>query len=414
MQRRVVVTGLGAVTPVGNDVESTWESLVEGRSGIGPITAFDASDLEARIAGEVKDFRATDYLEPKEARRMDRFTHFALAAAMQATKDADLNIRGNNAEAVGVAMGSGIGGLRTLVDQVKVLDQKGPRRISPFLVPMMIVNMGAGQVSIALGAKGPNLCVVSACATSAHSLGEAFEIIRRSDADVMIAGGSEAPIIPIGVVAFIQAQALSTGRNDEPERACRPFDADRDGFVIAEGGAAVVLESLEHARERGARIYAEMVGYGATADAYHITAPPERGEGAARAMRIALRKAGLAPEAVDYVNAHGTSTPLNDLAETQAMHDVFAEHAQKLAVSSTKSMTGHLLGAAGALEALVCVKAIEQGVIPPTINYEKPDPACDLDYTPNTARRMQVDVAMSNSLGFGGHNSCLVLRRFEE
>ncbi|MHB1413830.1 MAG: beta-ketoacyl-ACP synthase II [Chloroflexota bacterium] len=414
MQRRVVVTGLGAVTPLGNDVESTWASLVEGRSGIGPIAAFDASDLEARIAGEVKDFRATDYLEPKEARRMDRFTHFALAAAMQATKDANLNIRGNNAEAVGVAMGSGIGGLRTLVDQVKVLDQKGPRRISPFLVPMMIVNMGAGQVSIALGAKGPNLCVVSACATSAHSLGEAFEIIRRSDADVMIAGGSEAPIIPIGVVAFIQAQALSTGRNDEPERACRPFDADRDGFVIAEGGAAVVLESLEHARERGARIYAEMVGYGATADAYHITAPPERGEGAARAMRIALRKAGLEPEAVDYVNAHGTSTPLNDLAETQAMHDVFGEHAYKLAVSSTKSMTGHLLGAAGALEALVCVKAIEQGVIPPTINYEKPDPECDLDYTPNTARRMQVDVAMSNSLGFGGHNSCLVLRRFEE
>ena len=413
MQRRVVVTGLGAVTPLGNDMQSTWKGLVEGRSGIGPITAFDASDLEVRIAGEARDFRPTDHLEPKEARRMDRFTQMAVVAALEAARDAGLNIKGNNAETVGVAIGSGIGGLHTLVDQIKVLDQKGPRRVSPFLVPMMISNMAAGQVSIALGAKGPNIAVVSACATSAHSVGEAYEIIKRGDAEAMVAGGSEAPVLPIGIVAFSQAQTLST-RNDEPQRASRPFDAERDGFVAAEGGAVLILESLEHARARGARIYAEMVGYGATADAFHITAPPEGGEGAARSMRMALRKAEVAPEEVDYINAHGTSTPLNDKAETAAIKEVFGEHAYRLAISSTKSMTGHLLGAAGALEAMVCVKAITEGVIPPTINYEHPDPACDLDYTPNVARRQTVNVALSNSLGFGGHNSTLVFRRFAE
>lgn len=403
---------MGAVTPLGNDVVSTWKAMIEGRSGIGPITAFDASNLEVRIAAEVKGFKPGDHLDFKEARRMDRFTQLALVAALEAQRDAALEIRGNGAESVGVAVGSGIGGLHTLVEQVRTMEQKGPRRVSPFLVPMMIVDMAAGQVSIALGAKGPNFAVISACATSAHSVGEAAEIIARGDAEAMIAGGSEAPIVPIGLVAFIQAQALST-RNDEPERASRPFDAQRDGFVAAEGSAIMVLESLEHALARGARIYAEIVGYGATADAFHITAPPERGEGAARAMRMALRKAGLDPCEVDYINAHGTSTPLNDVAETRAIKDVFGDYAYRVSVSSTKSMTGHLLGAAGALEAMVCVRAIGEGVIPPTINLEHPDPECDLDYTPNTARRRAVNVALSNSLGFGGHNSCLIFRRFD-
>jgi 3-oxoacyl-[acyl-carrier-protein] synthase II len=413
MQRRVVVTGLGAVTPLGNDVTSTWQGLVEGRSGIGPITAFDASGLEVRIAGEAKGFKATDYLEPKEARRMDRFTHFAVVAANEAVRDAAIDIRGNNAESVGVAIGSGIGGISTIVEQVKVMELKGPRRVSPFLVPMMILNMAAGQVSIATGAKGPNISVVSACATSAHSVGEAAEIIARGDAEAMLAGGSEAPIIPIGIVAFSQAQALSK-RNDEPARASRPFDAERDGFVAAEGGAVLVLESLEHALARGARIYAEIVGYGSTADAYHITAPPEGGEGAARSMRMALRKAGLAPEQVDYINAHGTSTPLNDRAETDAIKTVFDGHAYKLAVSSSKSMHGHMLGAAGAMESIVCIKAIGTGVIPPTINYEHPDPSCDLDYVPNVARQATVEVALTNSLGFGGHNSTLIFKRYRD
>ncbi len=413
MQRRVVVTGLGAVTPLGNDVASTWQGLVDGRSGIGPITAFDASGLEVRIAGEAKGFKATDYLEPKEARRMDRFTHFAVVAANAAVRDAGLNIRGNNAEAVGVAIGSGIGGISTIVEQVKVMELKGPRRVSPFLVPMMILNMAAGQVSIATGAKGPNISVVSACATSSHSVGEAAEIIKRGDADVMLAGGSEAPIIPIGIVAFSQAQALSV-RNDEPTRASRPFDAERDGFVAAEGGAVLVLETLEHALARGAHIYCELVGYGSTADAYHITAPPEGGEGAVRSMRMALRMAGLAPEQVDYINAHGTSTPLNDRAETDAIKTVFDAHAYKVAISSSKSMHGHMLGAAGAMEAIVCIKAIETGIIPPTINYEHPDPACDLDYVPNVARQAEVEVALTNSLGFGGHNSTLIFIRYRE
>lgn len=411
MLKRVVVTGLGAITPLGNDVTSTWKGLVEGKSGVGPITAFDASELEVRIAAEVKDFRPGDHMDAKEARRMDRFIQFAVAAAKEAVRDAGLTITAENATSVGVNIGSGIGGIATLMEQARVLETKGPRRVSPFLVPMMIVDSAAGQVAMAVGAKGPNMAVVSACATGAHSVGEAMEIIRRGDAEVMLAGGSEAPITPIGVIAFIQAQALSNS-NDEPEKASRPFDAKRNGFVAAEGAAVLVLESLEHALARGAKIYAEIVGYGATADAYHITAPPERGEGAARAMQMALRKAGLRPEDVDYINAHGTSTPLNDKAETEAIHDVFGAHAYKVAVSSTKSMTGHLLGAAGAVEAMVCVKAIQQGVIPPTINYEYPDPDCDLDYTPNVARRMPVNVALTNSLGFGGHNCTLIFRRF--
>lgn len=413
MHRRVVVTGLGVVSPLGTGVDTTWKGLVAGRSGIGPITGFDASGLEVRIAAEARDFRATDHLEAKEARRMDRFTQFAMVSALEAVRDAGIDIKGNNAESVGVAIGSGIGGIQTIVDQVHVMDQKGPRRVSPFLVPMMIVDMAAGLVSIATGAKGPNLAVVSACATSAHSIGEAAEIIKRGDAEAMIAGGAEAPIIPIGIVAFSQAQALST-RNDDPARASRPFDAGRDGFVAGEGGAVLVLENLEHAKARGARIYAELIGYGATGDAYHITAPPEGGEGAARAMRMALRKAGIAPEEVDYINAHGTSTPLNDRAETQAIKSVFGDHAYRIAVSSTKSMTGHLLGAAGALEAMVCVKAIDSGTIPPTINYETPDPDCDLDYVPNVARERPVEVAMTNSLGFGGHNCTLIFRRYRE
>ncbi|MHB1007338.1 MAG: beta-ketoacyl-ACP synthase II [Chloroflexota bacterium] len=412
MQRRVVVTGMGAVTPLGNDVPTTWKALVEGRSGIGPITSFDASGLEVRIAGEARQFNPTDYLEAKEARRMDRFAQFAIVAAQEAVRDSGLEIRGNNAEMVGVAVGSGIGGIHTIVEQVKIMELKGPRRVSPFLVPMMIVDMAAGMVSIATGAKGPNIAVVSACATSAHSLGEAAEIIKRGDAEAMLAGGAEAPILPIGIVAFSQAQALST-RNDDPEHASRPFDAGRDGFVAAEGGAVLVLENLEHAQARGARIYAELIGYGATGDAYHITAPPEGGEGAARAMRLALRKSGLAPEGIDYINAHGTSTQLNDRAETAAIKNVFGKHAYRLAISSTKSMTGHLLGAAGALEAMACIKAIETRTIPPTINYDTPDPVCDLDYVPNVAREARVDVALSNSLGFGGHNCTLIFRRFE-
>lgn len=412
MRKRVVVTGLGTVSPLGTGVQATWKGLVEGKSGVGPITAFDCSNMEVRIAAEVRDFKPTDHLEAKEARRMDRFTQFAMVAALEAVRDSGLDINGNNAEAVGVAVGSGIGGIQTIVEQVRILDQKGPRRVSPFLVPMMIVDMAAGLVSIATGAKGPNLAVVSACATSAHSVGEAAEIIKRGDADVMIAGGAEAPIIPIGIVAFSQAQALST-RNDDPEHASRPFDAGRDGFVAGEGGAIMVLEDLDHALARGTRIYAELIGYGATGDAYHMTAPPEGGEGAARAMRIALRKAGIAPEDVDYINAHGTSTPLNDRAETAAIKTVFGDHAYKVAISSTKSMTGHLLGAAGALEAMVCAKVIETGVIPPTINYEQPDPDCDLDYVPNVARKATVDVALTNSLGFGGHNCTLIWRRYE-
>ncbi len=406
-----MVTGLGAITPVGNNVESSWASLIAGKSGIDSIRAFDASGFPARIAGEVKGFDPAAAVGAKEARRMDRFVQLAIGAAREALQDAALAIDSSNADQVGVMMGSGIGGLATLVEQSKVLDARGPDRVSPFLVPMMIVDMVAGQVAIHTGAKGPNFSVVSACATSAHSIGEAFEVIRRGDAAAVIAGGSEAPIVPIGLAGFTSMRALST-RNSEPQRASRPFDSDRDGFVMAEGAAVLILESLSYALERGAHIYAEMKGYGATGDAYHITAPAEGGEGASRAMAIALRKAGLTPEDVDYINAHGTSTAINDRMETMAIRTLFGPRAYDVAVSSTKSMTGHLLGAAGAVEAMVCVKAIVHSVIPPTINYETPDPECDLDYVPNVARETRVRAAMSNSLGFGGHNASLLFTEY--
>ena len=406
-----MVTGLGAITPVGNNVESSWASLIAGKSGIDSIRAFDASGFPARIAGEVKGFDPAAAVGAKEARRMDRFVQLAIGAAREALQDAALAIDSSNADQVGVMMGSGIGGLATLVEQSKVLDARGPDRVSPFLVPMMIVDMVAGQVAIHTGAKGPNFSVVSACATSAHSIGEAFEVIRRGDAAAVIAGGSEAPIVPIGLAGFTSMRALST-RNSEPQRASRPFDSDRDGFVMAEGAAVLILESLSYALERGAHIYAEMKGYGATGDAYHITAPAEGGEGASRAMAIALRKAGLTPEDVDYINAHGTSTAINDRMETMAIRTLFGPRAYDVAVSSTKSMTGHLLGAAGAVEAMVCVKAIVHSVIPPTINYETPDPECDLDYVPNVARETRVRAAISNSLGFGGHNASLLFTEY--
>ena len=407
--RRVVVTGLGMVTPVGLDVASTWEALIAGRSGVDYITAFDAQNFPVRIAAEVKGFEPQRYLDRKEARRMDRFVQFAVAASLQAVEMAKLRLDPENADSVGVIIGSGIGGLLTLSEQFEVLFAKGPGRISPFLVPMMIADMAAGQVSILLGARGPNYAITSACASGAHAIGEAYETIRRGDAEVMIAGGSEAPITPIGVAGFASMRALSF-RNDDPPRASRPFDAERDGFVIGEGAAVLVLENLDFARERGAPLLAEIVGYGATADAYHITAPAEGGEGGLRAMRMALAKAGLRPEEIDYINAHGTSTPLNDALETAAIKALFGQHAYRIPVSSIKSMVGHLLGAAGALEAAACVLALQHGVIPPTINLEHPDPECDLDYVPNVARRASLRTALSNSFGFGGHNATLIFK----
>ena len=412
MTERIVITGLGAVTPLGLDVGSTWDGMIEGRSGIAPITLFDANELESRIAGEVKGFDADALLSPREARRLDRFCQFALVASREAIADAALVIDDSNSEDVGVLIGSGIGGINTLTEQLEVLRTKGPRRVSPFLVPMFIIDLAAGQVAIAVGARGPNFATVSACATSAHALGEAAEIIKRGDARVMIAGGSEASVVPIGVAGFASMRALST-RNDAPERASRPFDAERDGFVMAEGGGVVVLEAESFARTRGAHIYAELAGYGASDDAYHITAPPDGGEGAVRSMRIALRKAGCDPSDIQYINAHGTSTPVNDRIETAAVKEVFGGHAHRIPMSSTKSMTGHMLGAAGVVEAIACIKAIEESVIPPTMNYENPDPECDLDYVPNTARQQKVDAALTNSFGFGGHNVSLVLRRYD-
>jgi 3-oxoacyl-[acyl-carrier-protein] synthase II len=411
MPERIVVTGIGAVTPLGLNAASTWDGMIEGRSGIGAITLFDASEMESRIAGEVRDFVADDLLSAREAKRLDRYCQFALVAAREALADSGLVIDESNSEEVGVLMGSGIGGIATLSEQMEVLRTKGPRRVSPFLIPMFIIDLSAGQIAIATGARGPNFGIVSACATSGHALGEAAEIIKRGDAVAMIAGGSEAGVVPIGVAGFASEKALST-RNDAPERASRPFDAERDGFVIAEGGGALILEAESHARARGARIYGELAGYGLSDDAFHITSPPDDGEGAVRSMRMALRKAAVAPEAVDYINAHGTSTPPNDRIETAAMKTVFGEHARRLPISSTKSMTGHMLGAAGVVEAIACLKAIEQGTVPPTINYEHPDPDCDLDYVPNVARQQRVEVALSNSFGFGGHNVSLVLRRY--
>jgi len=409
---RVVVTGMGMISPVGLDVESTWQALLTGQSGAGPITQFDPEGYDTRFGCEATGFDPLQYIDRKEVRRQDRFTQFAVAASLQAVEQAGLKIGPDNATDVGVVIGSGIGGLMTLSEQIKVLMERGPGRVSPFLVPMMISDTAAGQVSITLGAKGPNWGTVSSCATSAHALGEAFETIRRGDAQVIISGGSEAPIVPIAVAAFNSARALST-RNDDPQRASRPFDAQRDGFVIGEGSSILVLENLEHATRRGAGIIAEMVGYGATADAFHITAPAEGGEGGCRAMEIALKKAGLEREDIDYINAHGTSTPLNDKTETQAIKTLFGEHAYRLLISSTKSMTGHLLGAAGAMEAAITVMVTQRGIIPPTINLENPDPECDLDYVPNVAREHPVRAAISNVFGFGGHNAVLAFKRWE-
>ncbi|HZT08309.1 MAG TPA: beta-ketoacyl-ACP synthase II [Chloroflexota bacterium] len=407
-----MVTGLGTITPLGTTLSTTWDGIVEGKPGVGPITRFDTTGFDCRIAGEIKGFSPEDALSFKEAKRLDRFCQLALVASREALEDSGLEIDESISEHVGVLFGSAVGGMITLADQIEVLRTRGPHRVSPFLIPMFLPDLAAGHVAIATGARGPNYAVVSACATSAHTIGEAAEIIKRGDAKVMIAGGSEAGILPIGVAGFAAMKALST-RNDEPERASRPFDRERDGFVMAEGGGALVLEAESFARARGARVYAEVAGYGATDDAYHITAPSEGGEGAARAMQIALRKAGCSASDVDYINAHGTSTPANDRLETIAIKTVFGEAAYSVPVSSTKSMTGHLLGAAGAVEAIVCVKAIDEGIIPPTINYEYPDPECDLDYVPNAARKEPVHVALTNSLGFGGHNASLVFRRYQ-
>jgi 3-oxoacyl-[acyl-carrier-protein] synthase II len=412
MGHRIVITGIGIISPLGLDTESTWQAILRGESGVDYITAFDPSPFETKFAAEVKGFDPLNYMDRKDARRTDRFTQFAIAAARESLRNAGLDLSKTDPNQVGVIIGSGIGGIITLSEQFKVLFERGPDRVSPFLVPMMIVDMAGGYLSILLGARGPNFCTVSACASGGDAIGNAYEILRRGDAQVMLAGGAEAPVCPIALAAFNAARAMST-RNEDPKRASRPFDRDRDGFVLGEGAAVLVLETLEHARGRGAPILAEIVGYGLTADAYHITQPAEDGEGGARAMAMALRKAGLAPTEVDYINAHGTSTPLNDRTETQAIKAVFGEHAYRLAVSSTKSMTGHLLGAAGAIEAAFCVLAIRDQVLPPTINLENPDPECDLDYVPNQARPARVRVAMSNAFGFGGHNSCLVIRAFD-
>ena len=411
MERRVVVTGVGPVAPVGIGKKAFWDALIAGKSGIDKISFFDVSDFPSQIAGEVSAFNPLDYLEPKQARKMDRFAYFAIAAAKIALDDADFRITDKIANRVGVIVGSGIGGLKTLEDQHKVLLEKGPRRVSPFLVPMMICNLAAGQISIFFGAKGPNTCVVTACATSTHAIGDAYELIKRDAADACIAGGAEAPITPLGVGGFCALRALST-RNDEPTKASRPFDKDRDGFVISEGAGIVILEELEHALKRSAHIYCEVIGYGMTGDAYHITAPDPEGLGAARAIEEALKENGTKSEEVDYINAHGTSTPYNDEFETVAIKKVFGDHAYKLLVSSTKSMTGHLLGAAGGIEFIACVMAIETGVVPPTINLDNPDPRCDLNYVPHQAVEKEVRVALSNSLGFGGHNATILMRKF--
>jgi 3-oxoacyl-[acyl-carrier-protein] synthase II len=410
-KRRVVITGVGAVTPVGNTADEFWAALVAGRSGIGPITRFDTTGYATRIAGELKGFDSLKYIDKKDDRKFDRFLKYAVACAVMAVEDAGIKTDRVDATRFGVLVGSGIGGIETLLDNYETLRTKGPDRVSPFFVPMIIVNMASGVISMRFGAKGPNSSVVTACATGNHALGDATKIIERGDADVMIAGGSEAIIIPLTIAGFCQMKAMST-RNDDPTRASRPFDAERDGFVCGEGGGLVVLESLEHARKRDARIYAEVVGYGMTGDAYHMTAPDPEGDGAARAMAAALRDAAIEPSAVGYINAHGTSTPYNDKFETIAIKRVFGDHAKKLAVSSTKSMTGHLLGAAGGIEAIATAFALHHGVLPPTMNYEKPDPDCDLDYVPNQARKQDVEVALSNAFGFGGTNATLAFRKY--
>jgi 3-oxoacyl-[acyl-carrier-protein] synthase II len=412
LSRRVVVTGVGLVLPQGIGINSVWEKICEGVSGVGPITKFDTTDFDTKIAAEIKGFRSEDYIEPKEIKKMDIFIHYALAATRIALDDAGLEISEENAEKVGVIVGTGLGGLTSIEKYHKILLERGPQRMTPFFIPMLIANEASGQIAIHVGAKGPNLCVVTACATGSHSIGESFRCIQHGDADAIIAGGVEATITPLAVGGFNAMKAIST-RNDEPERASRPFERDRDGFVMGEGAAIMILEELEHARTRGATIYAEIIGYGYNADAYHLAAPDPEGDGAARCMQMALRDARLSPEEIDYVNAHGTSTELNDLTETLAIKRVFGDYANKLPVSSTKSMTGHLLGAAGSTEAVFTCLTIRDKIIPPTINYENPDPRCDLDYVPNAAREGDVRVAISNAFGFGGTNATLVFKRSE-
>ncbi len=412
MERRVAVTGVGALTPLGLGAEISWEGMRAGRSGIDRITLFDASAFPSRIAGEVRGFDPTVWLEAREARHCDRFTQFAIGAAKMAADDSGLDLGAVDATRVGVLIGSGIGGTWTWEDQHRVLLEKGPGRISPFFIPMLILDIAAGRIAMMLGAKGPNFSIATACATSTHTIGEASEVIKRGDAEVMIAGGSEASVSPLAVAGFCAMRALSR-KNERPQAASRPFDRDRDGFVMAEGAGAVVLEEMESARKRGARIYGEIIGYGMSADAYHITQPCPDGDGMARAMEVALRDAGIGPDQVDYVNAHGTSTDVGDVAETLALKRVFGERAGAVPCSSTKSMTGHTLGAAGAIEFIACLFALRDQVVPPTINLENPDPECDLDYVPNQARAMPVRIAMSNSFGFGGHNAILIVRAFQ-
>lgn len=411
MTRRVVITGVGVISPVGTGREAFWSALANGKTGIGPITRFNAEGFNTRFAGEASDFDPADYLDHKEIRRLDRFCHFAVAAAGLAFADAGLDPATLDGERSGAIVGSGIGGLETMESQQAILSEQGPRRLSPFVVPMMIVNMAAGHVSIKYGLKGPNECIVTACATGTHSIGEAFRAVKNGFADFMIAGGSEAPITGLGVGGFGAAKTLST-RNDEPERASRPFDAERDGFVMGEGCGLVIMESEDHAKARGANIIAEMAGFGSTADAYHMTTPDENGNGAIRAMDQAITEAGLKPADIDYINAHGTSTAYNDKIETLAIRKLFGAAAEDVAISSTKSMTGHLLGAAGGVEAIVAALAIQNGLVPPTINYENPDPECDLNYTPNTAVSMEINAAISNSFGFGGQNAVVCLKKY--
>lgn len=412
MTRRVVITGTGVVTPIGNDVPEFWANVTAGKSGVSLIESFDVSEYPVRIAGEVRNFDPGRFMDVKEARRLDRFAQLAVAASIEAVKESGISITEDNADRIGVYIGSGIGGIHTLLDNYRVLLERGPKRVSPFVVPMMIPNIASGQVSIMFGARGPNSTSVTACSSGAHAIGDGCKLIQRGVADVMIAGGSEAAVVDIALAGFTNAKALST-RNDEPERASRPFDANRDGFVLGEGAGIVVLEALDHALARGATILGEVVGYGLTGDAHHITAPSPDGRGASMAMMQALADAGVQPEAIDYINAHGTSTELNDHFETLAVKRTFGDHAYKLAMSSIKSMTGHLLGAAGGVEAIATIKTLATGIIPPTINYETPDPQCDLDYVPNQAREAPVRMAMSNSFGFGGHNASLIFRRYE-
>ncbi len=409
--RRVVITGVGALTPIGNTAEALWTGLTQGRSGIGPITKFDAALYPTRIAGEIRNFDPLAFVDKKDARRLDPYLQYAIASAAMAVSDAGLDTGKIDAERFGVLIGSGIGGITTLLEGEHVLLEKGPDRVSPFIIPMLIINMASGLVSMRFGAKGPNSSVVTACATGNHAIGDAFRLIRFGEADVMIAGGAEAIVVPLTIAGFCAMKAMST-RNDEPQKASRPFDAARDGFVCGEGAGIVVLEALEHAVRRDARIYAEVIGYGMTGDAHHMTAPDPEGDGAARAMALALKSAGLAASDVGYINAHGTSTPYNDKFETLAIKRVFGDHAKKLAVSSTKSMTGHLLGAAGGVEAIATALALHHGLLPPTINYETPDPECDLDYVPNQARKQDVEVALSNAFGFGGTNATLAFRKY--